>query len=214
MLIGAGRALAQSSGSAEEPPVQAPAPAPQSSGPAQPAPGMQSDAELVVTLVRTTMVALHQANLTGNYTVLRDLSAPEFRDRNSATELGAIFAPIRQRGIDLSAVVLLNPNLSRAELTGQKLLHVMGVFATRPVPVAFELLFQPITGTWRLYGISVTPGAAAGAAGPQLAPALAEPAQAGRSAARTANRPPPTRSRPRAKPAPKLPPPAGETRQD
>ena len=47
-------------------------------------------------LVRTTLVALNNANLTGNYTVLRDLGAPGFRAANTAARLGALFARARR----------------------------------------------------------------------------------------------------------------------
>ncbi len=36
----------------------------------------RDNAIIVATLVRTTLVALDQANVTGNYTVFRDLAAP------------------------------------------------------------------------------------------------------------------------------------------
>jgi len=37
-------------------------------------------------LIRTTLIALNHANRTGNYTVLRDLSAPAFARTNHAAE--------------------------------------------------------------------------------------------------------------------------------
>ena len=79
-----------------------------------------SDTELVFTLVRTTLVALHQANVTGNYTVVRDLSSPGFREKNSAADLARIFAPIRDAKIDLGAVVILDPHVSRVGLNEQR----------------------------------------------------------------------------------------------
>jgi len=108
-------------GSTAAPTAQRPATAaPQTTAAAPAAGGPQtisrSDFELVVTLLRNTLVALHQANITGNYTVLRDLGAPGFRDANSATRLSEIFAPIRSRGVDLSRVVLIDPNLTMAKI--------------------------------------------------------------------------------------------------
>jgi len=132
-------------------------------------PNARSNAEMVLTLLRTTIIAVHQANQTGNYTVLRDLSAPGFRDKNTAADLARIFQPIREANIDLGAVVLLDPNLSQVELGEQNMLHIAGALATRPVAVSFELLFQPVAGVWRLNGLAITPTGAAGA--PPLAPA-------------------------------------------
>ena len=103
------------------------------------------------------MVALDQADVTGNYTVLRDISAPGFRDKNSAADLARIFAPIRDAKIDLSQAVLLDPHISKATVNEQKMLYVVGAFDTKPLPVSFELLFEPAGGRWRIFGISVTP---------------------------------------------------------
>jgi hypothetical protein len=44
----------------------------------------QADRELVTILVRTTVVAVHQANITGNYTVLRDLASPALQEKYMA----------------------------------------------------------------------------------------------------------------------------------
>jgi hypothetical protein len=119
--------------------------------------------------VRTTLVAVHQANVTGNYTVLRDLGAPGFREKNSAADLARIFAPIREQRIDLGAVVLLNPQLSQVQVNTQKMLHIVGTLATKPVPVNFELLFQAVNGVWQVNGIAVSP--APQSAAPAPAPA-------------------------------------------
>ncbi len=115
------------------------------------------DADVVFTLVRATLVAVDNANTTGNYTVLRDLGAPGFREANTAADLARIFASIRDAKVNLSAAVVLDPHIVRAAMTSQGMLDVAGSLQTRPVPVSFELLFQPIEGTWRIFGISVTP---------------------------------------------------------
>ncbi|MGA3307642.1 MAG: hypothetical protein ABSD08_03370 [Xanthobacteraceae bacterium] len=154
-------------------PVQAPAQVPiqpqnqlpPQLSPAPPAPppaasastAKQSDAEVVFTLIRTTLVALYQADVTGNYTVLRDLGSPAFREKNSAADLARIFAPVRDAKIDLGAAVVLDPHVSRAALNDQKMLDVAGTLETKPVPVNFELLFQPIDGVWRINGLAVLP---------------------------------------------------------
>lgn len=138
-----------------------------------PAIGSRQDAELVATLIRSTLIALHHANVTGNYTVLRDLGAPTFRERNSAVDLGRIFASIRARGIDLETVAVLQPKIDRPpQIDANGMLIVAGSFETQPVPVRFELAFQLIDRAWRLFGLSV------GLQQPMQAPAdLASPTQ-------------------------------------
>jgi hypothetical protein len=58
--------------------------------PAAPQPA-QIDRNGVLILIRSTVLALDQANKTGNYTVLRDLGAPGF-PANTAARLAEIFA--------------------------------------------------------------------------------------------------------------------------
>ena len=115
-------------------------------------------ADALIVLLRTTLIALNQANLTGNYSVLRDLSSPAFQASNSDADLALIFAPLRGQRLDFSAVVTITPQLTKGpEITPQGLLHLGGSFAMQPVAVNFEMLFQWSNGSWRLFGISVNP---------------------------------------------------------
>ena len=110
-------------------------------------------------LIRTTLLALDQANTTGNYTVLRDLSAPGFRDANTAAKLSQIFVQQRETNLDLSGVAVLDPQLTllpQIETSG--LLHMAGFFPSVPTQVNFELLFAPVEGRWRPFGIAVNLG--------------------------------------------------------
>jgi hypothetical protein len=53
-------------------------------------------------LIWTTMVAIEQANESGNYSVLRDIASPSFQVANDPSRLTQIFAGIRSANIDLS----------------------------------------------------------------------------------------------------------------
>jgi hypothetical protein len=46
--------------------------------------------------------------------VLRDKAAPSFREVNSAARLSQIFAEFASRGVDLSMVSVITPQLSEA----------------------------------------------------------------------------------------------------
>ncbi len=111
-------------------------------------------------LIRSVLLALHQANQTGNYTVLRDISAPDFASANTAARLADIFAPHRDKGIDLSEVAVLEPDLEPSpEITSQGHLHLAGRVRSFGHQIEFELVFSPVDGRWRLAGIAtnVTP---------------------------------------------------------
>ena len=157
----------------------------------------QSDQLLVVTLLRTTLVAVYQADVTGNYTVLGDLGAPGFHDKYSATALADVFAPIRTRNIDLSQVVVLDPHLAVAKINDQGMLDVAGSLATLPVPVNFEILYQGVANSWQLFGVQIVPvDAAQVATQPSLVPPASGQPAAGAAPAAPGAKPPVPTARP------------------
>jgi hypothetical protein len=107
------------------------------------------------------LLTLNDANRTGNYTVLRDLAAPDFQTRNTAADLAQIFADLRRRNFDLYGAALLAPQLTAAPmLDAEKRLLLTGFFPTRPQQINFDLSFQSVGGQWRLFGIAIaTPDA-------------------------------------------------------
>jgi hypothetical protein len=121
----------------------------------------QIDRNGVLILIRTALIALDQGNKTGNYTVLRDLGAPGFQT-NTAARLAEIFAAQRKDNIDLSGVAVLDPQLSvLPQIEANGMLRMAGFFPSVPTQVNFELMFAPVGGQWRLFGISVNIGSSA-----------------------------------------------------
>jgi hypothetical protein len=124
----------------------------------------QIDRNGVLILIRSSLLALDQANKTGNYTVLRDLGAPGFQT-NTAARLAEIFAKQRNDNLDLSGVAAIDPQLSLLpQIEANGLMRMAGFFPSIPTQVNFELAFAPVNGQWRLFGISVSLGQAAPAA--------------------------------------------------
>ena len=148
-------------------------------GQAQPAPRPQARTPLAVpdnkklaVMIHSALMALNNANLTGNYTVLRDLGAPGFQAANPPARLADIFGHLRSQKLDLSPIVLFTPKLVRyPAINDRGLLSLNGFFDTRPQRVQFDLLYQPVDGEWRLFGIGV-----------KTAPATATTADASRGA--------------------------------
>jgi hypothetical protein len=171
-LVQAGEPVQLAEAQAPTPKQSAPAPKQQPAPPQAPKPA-QIDRNGVLILIRETLIALDQANKTGNYTVLRDLGSPDFQ-ANSAARLAEIFAQQRKDNIDLSGVAVIEPQLTLLpQIEGNGLMHMAGFFPSVPTQVNFELMFAPVGGRWRLFGLSVSFGQAAPAA-PQ-APAPAAP---------------------------------------
>jgi hypothetical protein len=128
-----------------ESPVAAPKPA-------------QIDRNGVLILIRSSLLALDQANKTGNYTVLRDIGAPGFQS-NTAARLGDIFAKLSNDNLYLSGVAVIDPQLNLLpQIEANGLMRMAGFFPSVPTQVNFDLSFAPVNGQWRLFGISVSIG--------------------------------------------------------
>lgn len=107
-------------------------------------------------LIWSTLAAVDHANQAGNYSVLRDLSAPGFQINNDAARLTQIFAPVRQSGVDLSNALLLAPTYSAPPvMIAPDVLRVQGMFGLRPIAILFDLQYQWVGGRWRLFGVSL-----------------------------------------------------------
>lgn len=118
------------------------------------------DSHETARLVWSTLIAIDHANRTGNYTVLRELAAPGFRNANDAARLAAIFAKIRERDIGLRRVVLATPVYSEPpQILENGLFRARGSFPSRPVGINFDMLFQYTDRGWLLFGVAVAPAA-------------------------------------------------------
>jgi hypothetical protein len=135
----------------------------------------------VLILIRSALLALDHANKTGNYTVLRALGSPGFQSL-SAERLAEIFAKQRNERLDLSGVAALDPQLSvLPQIEPNGMMYMKGHFPSVTGQLNFDLLFQPVDGQWKLFGISVAIG--------QIAPA-APPVPSGSPPAATKQAPP------------------------
>ena len=65
-------------------------------------------------MIKTALIALDNANLTGNYSVLRDMAAPGFREFNTTAQLAEIFQKIRKDKLNIAPIVLFKPRFARS----------------------------------------------------------------------------------------------------
>ena len=111
---------------------------------------------VLVQLVRSTMIALNHANSTGNYTVLRDLGAPSFRNANTSARLAVIFSKIRKKNLELRPLLVVDPVFAPPPGFDKRgLLRLRGYFPTRPERINFNLSYQVVAKRWRLFSVSV-----------------------------------------------------------
>lgn len=118
----------------------------------------ESDRRLTHSLVKTTLVALNQANLTGNYTVLRDLGTPSFQQEYKAVQLGEEFEALRQLNLDFGAIVEFTPEFTQVPfIDARGRMHLKGFFAvSEQVQIHFNLVFEATENEWLLSAISTT----------------------------------------------------------
>ncbi len=135
-------------------------PAPESQQTAQAAqsarPTLSPDDPRLLLMVRNAIIALNQANLTGNYSVLRDMGTPNFQMTNNPARLAEAFAALRARKLDISPIMFFNPKYaSSPAIQDGQVLRVTGLFPTTPEQVNFDLAFQLFGEQWMLAGIAV-----------------------------------------------------------
>lgn len=107
-------------------------------------------------MIRGTVIALHHANVSGNYSVLRDLAAPEFQRANNPARLAEIFAAMRAKPADLSPAYFVNPVLIRdPAIDPQGLLRLSGFFPSRGRQLTFDMIFQFNDGQWQVLGLNI-----------------------------------------------------------
>lgn len=122
------------------------------------APLPQSAAERqAVFLARSTLLALQHANVTQDYRVLWQLSAPAFQASNPPQRLADVFAEYRRRRMDLSIAALSDPHWSEPTVVGADgQLRLKGYFPVGGRRLVFSLAYVPLDGVWRMTGISVS----------------------------------------------------------
>ena len=111
--------------------------------------------ELVVLMMRASIIALDQANKTNNYTVLRAMAGPSLQ-AHTPEELSKTFALLRDKQIDLSPVLVTKPWMSaNPAIEANGYLRLAAIFPTQPLSIACVVEMQPVAGFWRLASISI-----------------------------------------------------------
>ncbi|MEM6463279.1 MAG: hypothetical protein AAF724_15315 [Pseudomonadota bacterium] len=108
-----------------------------------------------VALVRDALAAVNHANWTGNYTVLRDYASPNFAAANDPARLSGIFNAARAARLDLFPAMVIAPVFTLGQVTDGGRLRLAGFVPVEPRSIRFDLIFEPVDGRWRLFGVSV-----------------------------------------------------------
>lgn len=114
------------------------------------------DENTLARLVWSTMIAVDNANRTGNYDVIYGLMSPRFQRTNTAQTLAQSFAPLRRNRVDIGRAILMTPNYyTPPQIIADGQLRLRGGFDYRPKSVRFDLIFETVNGGWGLSAISI-----------------------------------------------------------
>ena len=123
--------------------------------PAAAEPAMPSEA-VQEKLIKTCILTLNDANLTGNYTVLHAKLAKPFREQFSPEKLKQAFKPFADQKIDLQMIAAKTPVATADAMIDQRgALLLRGYFDTAPNRVTYDLAFIPSEGEWKPLKLNV-----------------------------------------------------------
>ena len=105
-------------------------------------------------MVKTTLLTLNDANLTGNYDVLFAKMAKPFRDRFTADVLKEAFKSFAGHHIDAIAAMPIVAS-GKPEIGRRGELVLRGYFDTTPSRLSYQLDFAVSEGEWKPVAIDV-----------------------------------------------------------
>jgi hypothetical protein len=101
-------------------------------------------------LIKTSLLTLNDANVTGNYAVLHAKLAKPFREQFNPDKLKQAFKPFADKKIDFDFVVAKGPVATKdAEIDEKGVLHLNGFFEGSNARVLYDLAFVPSEGDWK-----------------------------------------------------------------
>ena len=107
-------------------------------------------------LVKSSLLSLNDANVTGNYAVLHAKLSKPFREQFPPEKLKATFKEFSQGNADFDIIAAMKPAYDPPpEVDGDGKLVVKGSFPTEPSRLLFELEYIPSDGEWKLIRIHV-----------------------------------------------------------
>jgi len=98
-------------------------------------------------LIKTSLLTLNDANITGNYAVLHAKLAKPFRDQFTPDQLKQAFKTFADQKVDWGLIATKPPiPTSEAKIDSRGALQLRGYFDTKPSRLSYELDFVPSEG--------------------------------------------------------------------
>ncbi len=107
-------------------------------------------------LIKTALLTLNDANITGNYTVLHAKLSKPFREQFKPEQLKQGFKTFADQKIDFGVIAAKTPiPTGEAIIDKRGALLLRGYFDTTPSRVNYELDFVPSEGEWKPLKLNV-----------------------------------------------------------
>jgi hypothetical protein len=107
-------------------------------------------------LVKSSLMTLNDANLTGDYRVFHARLSEPFRKQYTPDRLKATFKEFNDKNVDVDIVTAMTPTYDQPPYVDPEgKLIVRGFFPTEPSRVSFEMDFISGEGEWKLIRINV-----------------------------------------------------------
>jgi hypothetical protein len=107
-------------------------------------------------LIKTSLLSLNDANMTGNYAVLHAKLSKPFREQFSPDRLKQSFKEFADKKIDWEAVVAMSPVPTKdPHIDGRGALVLRGYFDAGAKHVVYALDFIPSEGEWKPIKLNV-----------------------------------------------------------
>jgi hypothetical protein len=107
-------------------------------------------------LIKTSLLTLNDANVTGNYTVLHAKLAKPVREQFNPDKLKQAFKEFADQKIDFEIVAAKAPIATKdARIDERGALQLRGYFDAAPSRVTYELDFIPSEGEWKPLKLNV-----------------------------------------------------------
>ena len=107
-------------------------------------------------LIKTYLLTLNDANITGNYTVLQARLAKPFREQFDAERLKKVFKSFSEKKIDYGIIAAKPPVASsESRINNRGALILRGHFDTAQGRIGYELDFIPSEGEWKPIKLNV-----------------------------------------------------------
>jgi hypothetical protein len=107
-------------------------------------------------LIKEALVTFNDANVTGNYDVMRLRTAKPFQDKFTAADLHEMFKGFGEQEIDIGTVAGMDPIEDAPAKVEGGVLTLDGHFDTSPLQVDYTLDFMVEDNDWALIGIDVS----------------------------------------------------------